>query len=85
MPTTERKTPYNELPYPTAVFDNRRRGAPVRGCDCIQCFGYCIRDEDKARRDGFSFALDRKRVKAEETSGTPFALGDPARLKVSER
>lgn len=26
----------------TAVYDNGRRGAPKAGCDCIQCFGYCM-------------------------------------------
>lgn len=35
----------------SAVFDNGRRGNPKPGCDCEQCFGYCITDSDKAARD----------------------------------
>jgi len=34
----------NELA--SAVFDNGRRGNPKPGCDCEQCFGYCLRDRD---------------------------------------
>jgi len=26
----------------TAVFDKGRRGNPLPGCDCVQCFGYCM-------------------------------------------
>lgn len=26
--------------------DNGRRGDPRPGCDCVQCFGYCINDHD---------------------------------------
>lgn len=35
----------------SAVFDNGRRGNPRPGCDCVQCFGYCLIDENKAIRD----------------------------------
>jgi len=35
----------------SAVFDNGRRGNPRPGCDCEQCFGYCIVDKDKLHRD----------------------------------
>lgn len=35
----------------TAVFDTGRRGNPKPGCDCVQCFGYCLSDRDKAQRD----------------------------------
>lgn len=35
----------------SAVFDNGRRGSPRPGCDCEQCFGYCLVDSDKAHRD----------------------------------
>ena len=38
----------------TAVFDNGRRGMPRPGCDCEQCFGYCLVDQDKASRDGYA-------------------------------
>ena len=34
------KNPENE--FVSAVFDNGRRGQPKTGCDCVQCFGYCI-------------------------------------------
>ena len=34
----------------SSVRDNRRRGAPVPGCDCVQCFGYCQHDNDHATR-----------------------------------
>lgn len=37
----------------TAVFDNGRRGGPRPGCDCEQCFGYCLVDRDQAQRQGF--------------------------------
>lgn len=26
----------------TVVFDKGRRGNPLPGCDCVQCFGYCM-------------------------------------------
>lgn len=34
----------------SAVSDNGRRGAPIPGCDCVQCFGYCMVDRDEADR-----------------------------------
>lgn len=34
----------------SAVTDNGRRGEPKPGCDCVQCFGYCIIDHDLASR-----------------------------------
>ncbi len=34
----------------TAVFDKRRRGNPLPGCDCVQCFGYCFIDGDLRER-----------------------------------
>lgn len=34
----------------SGVHDNGRRGAPKPGCDCVQCFGYCQYDADKAGR-----------------------------------
>lgn len=33
------------------VVDNGRRGNPKPGCDCVQCFGYCMIDADQAVRD----------------------------------
>ena len=38
----------------SAVFDNGRRGNPRPGCDCEQCFGYCLVDNDKAPRDAMA-------------------------------
>ena len=35
----------------TEVFDNGRRGTPKPGCDCIQCFGYCMVDQDAYLRE----------------------------------
>jgi len=40
----------------SSVFDNGRRGNPRPGCDCEQCFGYCLVDSDKALRA----TLDKK-------------------------
>lgn len=35
----------------SSVADNGRRGEPRAGCDCMQCFGYCVVDADQAVRD----------------------------------
>jgi len=37
-------------PVATAVYDRGRRGNPLPGCDCVQCFGYCMVDGDEAQR-----------------------------------
>lgn len=37
----------------SAVFDNKRRGQPRPGCDCEQCFGYCMVDKEIAVRHHF--------------------------------
>lgn len=37
----------------SAVTDNGRRGAPLAGCDCLQCFGYCMIDREVAERTRF--------------------------------
>lgn len=39
----------NEKPV-TAVFDKGRRGNPLPGCDCVQCFGYCMVNQQIAER-----------------------------------
>jgi hypothetical protein len=46
----------------TAVFDNGRRGSPKPGCDCVQCFGYCIVDQEAAAREGFARRDNAKHV-----------------------
>ena len=39
------KAPLNTIAgLSTAVFDTGRRGMPRPGCDCEQCFGYCLKD-----------------------------------------
>ena len=50
----------------TAVFDTGRRGAPRPGCDCVQCFGYCMVDHDLAHRDRLSRALQEARAVRED-------------------
>jgi len=35
-------TPKKPVKPVTAVFDKGRRGNPLPGCDCVQCFGYCL-------------------------------------------
>lgn len=35
----------------SAVKDTGRRGAPLMGCDCVQCFGYCDVDADQYMRE----------------------------------
>ena len=37
----------------SAVFDTGRRGNPKPGCDCVQCFGFCLVDRDEAMRVRF--------------------------------
>lgn len=53
-------------PQATAVFDNGRRGAPRPGCDCLQCFGYCIVDRDKYARDVSDVVRTKRPAQREE-------------------
>ena len=46
----------------TEVFDRRRRGEPLPGCDCVQCFGYCMIDRETERRDMLRFMDEITRV-----------------------
>jgi len=48
---------------PSAVVDNGRRGMPIMGCDCVQCFGYCMIDGDEQQRL-------RSEAKRDKTKGT---------------
>jgi hypothetical protein len=48
------------------VVDNGRRGEPKPGCDCMQCFGYCIIDEGQALRDQALKSDAAYRQRAEE-------------------
>lgn len=47
-PSPQKSTPISGLT--TAVFDKGRRGNPKPGCDCVQCFGYCLSGSDAARQ-----------------------------------
>lgn len=52
METKTRKQVISDIAgLATAVYDNGRRGQPRPGCDCVQCFGYCMVDGDQAARD----------------------------------
>jgi hypothetical protein len=43
MATNKRNARFKQSEQPASgVFDNGRRGDPIPGCDCVQCFGYCI-------------------------------------------
>lgn len=33
----------------SGVRDNGRRGTPRKGCDCVQCFGYCHLSPERQR------------------------------------
>lgn len=48
---------------PSAVQDNGRRGEPKLGCDCVQCFGYCMVDQDEAMRQQSINAMHRGMVR----------------------
>jgi len=50
----------------TSVYDNGRRGSPKPGCDCVQCFGYCIVDAEAAARQLFARSDERKTAALDE-------------------
>lgn len=58
----------------SAVVDTGRRGAPKPGCDCVQCFGYCLYDPAKAERDVMDSNLRSPREV--EWTGGFFEAGD---------
>ena len=37
--------------FGSVLTDNKRRGDPKPGCDCVQCFGMCIVEHELAVRD----------------------------------
>lgn len=57
----------------SSVFDNGRRGNPKPGCDCFQCFGYCLVDQDEAMRARFE---GTGRIPARYTASLDFSTGD---------
>ena len=46
-----------ELVRPGIYEDNGRRGNPKPGCDCVQCFGYCLVDPEVALHQSFAVSL----------------------------
>lgn len=50
MKNTVRYLSQAEKPI-SRVFDTGRRGNPLPGCDCIQCFGYCSVNYEVAERE----------------------------------
>lgn len=46
-----KKSRFDEFSSISDVRDNGRRGAPLRGCDCTQCFGYCNVDRELAKNE----------------------------------
>ena len=55
----------NEKPA-TAVYDKGRRGEPLTGCDCVQCFGYCMVDGDEADRARMARGGDTRQQQEDE-------------------
>jgi hypothetical protein len=53
----------------SAVFDNGRRGNPRMGCDCVQCFGYCMIDPDAMLRD------DKRSLRIRNTTPVDIIFG----------
>jgi len=53
--TIKRRRTADDEGIATEVFDNRRRGEPRFGCDCMVCFGYCMIDREAERRDMLRF------------------------------
>jgi hypothetical protein len=50
----------------TAAVDTGRRGMPRPGCDCVQCFGYCLIDGDKADHCVIESHLQRRKAERED-------------------
>ena len=41
----------NDFPDITRQLRSRRSGPPLPGCDCMQCFGYCLINSDVQLRE----------------------------------
>jgi hypothetical protein len=62
----------------SAVMDTGRRGEPKPGCDCVQCFGYCLVDRDQAARMGSELGLSGRTARAIAINAALDAvLGEP--------
>lgn len=59
--TPEKKSPSIEG-LSSSVRSNGRKGAPKIGCDCMQCFGYCMFDSDEAFRQQTLIFEQRARI-----------------------
>lgn len=46
----------------SSIQNNGRKGAPKIGCDCMQCFGYCMFDSDEAFRQQTLIFEQRARI-----------------------
>jgi hypothetical protein len=55
----------NSIEAISTVEDRGTRGKPRAGCDCMQCFGYCMLDRDKFFREVFSAKEDRRKLSRE--------------------
>jgi hypothetical protein len=58
-------------PDPHEVPDNGRRGAPIPGCDCMECFGRCMIDPELRYREGLRRSDEAHRAGRDERSGIP--------------
>lgn len=56
---SRRKLPQGNI---AEVTDNGRRGNPLSGCDCVQCFGRCLVDPELRYREGLRRADERSRT-----------------------
>lgn len=50
----------NRDPY--EVHDTGRRGQPLAGCDCVQCFGRCMVNPEVRNREALRRADERERA-----------------------
>ena len=56
---TRRKLPEKNS---AEVYDNGRRGEPLPGCDCVQCFGRCLVNPEIRYRETLRRADERGRA-----------------------
>ena len=47
---TAKITATSIVSFGSVLTDNKRRGEPKPGCDCVQCFGMCIVEHELAVR-----------------------------------
>ena len=44
------------------MIDNKRRGNPIAGCDCVTCFGRCLRGADSRPENTIEFRPLRETI-----------------------